>query len=403
MSLLDALGSENAWETFYEYKLGLACQKNFTAELREFIDEKRYLPVYEKISGGEEAFPLPKKTVISKMGSDKKRVVYTYPDDENTALKLLTYLMLRKYDKIFAGNLYSFRPGRTAKDAVRRLTRTKGISQTYSYKVDVSDYFNSVPVDLLLPPLKSALADDEKLYDFLSSLLLETDVIENGRIHPERKGIMAGTPVSSFFANLFLTDLDRYFEENGFLYARYSDDIILFADTRGECERRAEIALSFLHSHGLSVNPKKECFSSPEEGFTFLGFYVCGKTVDIAPVTVQKLKGKMRRKRDALTRWKKRNDVDGEKAAKAFIRVFNRKLFENSGDNELTWSKWFFPCLTRADSLKEIDLYAQDCIRYLISGKHTKARFNARYEYIKKLGYKSLVHEYYSFKSENER
>ena len=64
-------------------------------------------------------------------------------------------------------------------------------------------------------------------------------------------------------------------------------------------------------------------------------------------------------------------------------------------DSDLTWSLWFFPVITTPDSLHEIDLYAQDLLRFLISGKHTKSRFNVRYEDLKELGYKSLVNEYY--------
>ena len=397
MSLLDMLSDSSVWESFYKYKCSLACPKSFTSELRRFIDEKRYIPVCLSINGGE-TFPLPKKSIISKMSSTKKRVVYTYPCDENTVLKLLTYLMLRKYDSFFCDNLYSFRPGRTAKDAVRRLMRVKSLSAMYSYKVDISDYFNSVPVDTLLPMLERALNDDKRLYEFISSLLLEPNVIEKGKVHSERKGIMAGTPISSFLANLFLSELDRYFYEKGIVYARYSDDIILFAPTQEECLSHAETIREFLSDHALKVNPAKECFSSPDDGFTFLGFYVRGKVVDIAPATVSKLKSKMRRKRDALARWKKRNETDGEHAAKAFIRMFNRKLLENAADNDLTWSRWFFPTITTTVSLHEIDLYAQDCIRYLVSGKHTKARFNVRYDDLKKLGYQSLVHEYYDMK-----
>lgn len=395
MSLLDKLSDEAVWNSFYEYKCGLVCPKSFTAELRAFIDNKKYLPVCSAISEGAR-FPLPKKSVISKLSSGKKRVVYTYPHDENTVLKLLTYLMLRKYDRLFCDELYSFRPGRTAKDAVRRLMKVKGLSDMYSYKVDISDYFNSIPVQLLLPMLKAALIDDERLYVFLASLLSEPNVIENGEEHPEQKGIMAGTPISSFFANLFLSELDAHFGSIGVTYARYSDDIILFAPTYEQCLAHAGTVRAFLAERALAVNPKKESFASPEEGFAFLGFYIRDHVVDIAPATVRKLKNKMRRKRDALSRWEKRSEADGERAAKAFIRVFNRKLLENAADNELTWSSWFFSVINTTESLHDIDLYAQDCIRYLICGRHTKARFNVRYADMKKLGYRSLVHEYYS-------
>ena len=95
-------------------------------------------------------------------------------------------------------------------------------------------------------------------------------------------------------------------------------------------------------------------------------------------------------------RWGARNEVDPERSAKAFIRVFNRKLLESPDDNELSWAYWFFPVINTTKSLKEIDHYAQQCIRTLMTGKHTKARFNARYEEMKKLGYRSLVHEYYT-------
>ncbi len=394
MSLLDLLSDETVWGKFYEYKLSLACPKRFAGELRRFIDEKRYLPICEGINAGGD-FPLPRKSVISKTGSDKKRTVYTYPGDENTVLKLLTWMILRKYDGIFSRNLYSFRPGRTAKDAVRDLLKTGVVMKSYSYKVDIRDYFNSVPVARLLPMLKNVLEDDPRLYSFLEKLLLETRVSDRGKVTVERKGIMAGTPLSSFYADLYLSELDRHFDAAGVIYARYSDDIIVFSPDEAEVKKHACFIRSFLDENSLDVNPAKENFGDPGDGFVFLGFSCADGRVDIAPSTLKKLKQKMRRKRDALSRWQKRNGLGGEKAARAFIRIFNRKLLESPADNELSWSHWFFPVINTSDSLHEIDLYAQDCLRYLISGKHTKARFNVRYEDLKALGFRSLVHAYY--------
>ena len=85
-------------------------------------------------------------------------------------------------------------------------------------------------------------------------------------------------------------------------------------------------------------------------------------------------------------------------AAKAFIRAFNRKLLEAPSDNELSWSRWFFPVISTDASLHEIYLYSQDCVRYLLTGSHTKSRFNARYEDLKALGYRNLVHEFHEGK-----
>ena len=399
MSILDQLSQKQSWETFYEYKTSLICAKFFQKQLRGFIDRAEYLPVTERIARGE-AFPLPKKSIISKMSTQKKRTVYTYPPAENMVIKLLTYLLLRKYDDCFAPGLFSFRPGRSAKDAIRYLMRTPDLAQMYSYKVDVSNYFNSIPVERMVARLRQIVTDDPELLSFMERLLCEPGALtEEGERITEPKGIMAGTPIAAFYANVFLMDLDAWFYEHDIPYARYSDDIILFAKTKEEVEAHATFIRRFLEDYGLGVNPAKECFQDPQEGFTFLGFRVCGEEIDIAPVSVDKLKAKMRRKTRALERWSRRNDVDGEHAAKAFIR----KLMESSMDNDLTWSFWYFSVLTTTKSLNEIDRYAQDCVRYLISGKRTNARFNVRYEQMKELGYKSLVHAFYEGRKESAR
>ena len=398
MTLLDGLSAPEIWEAFYAYKTGLICPRDEAARLRGFIDRREYLPVCRRIEAGE-PFPLPRRAVISKLHSGKKRVVYTYPEPENTVLKLLTWMLLRQFDGLFAPGLWSFRPGRTAKDAIRSLLGSPGIRRMWAYKTDVSNYFNSIDLDRFLPLLEEALEEEPELYAFLRGLLTEPEVLDGTRRLREQKGIMAGTPLSAFYANLFLRDLDWAFAEDGLPYARYSDDIILFAASEAELQRRAERLRAALAEKGLSLNPAKEEIFAPEEGWVFLGFRCAGGIVDVAPATLDKLKAKMRRKTRALARWRDRTGHSGEQAAAAFIRVFNRKLLDSPTDRELSWSCWFFSVINTAESLRIIDRYAQDCLRSLISGKRTKARFNVRYEDLKALGYRSLVHEYYAYET----
>ena len=396
MPLIELLSDKNVWERFYRYKASLECPKRFTKELRAFIDAERYLPVCESVRRGE-SFPLPRKTVISKQFSEKKRTVYTYPEPENTVLKLLTYLLSREYDGIFSDGLYSFRPRRTAKDAIRKLATAPGMEKMYAYKADVSDYFNSVPIEKLLPVLEKTLRNDPGTYAFLSRLLREERVLSGGRELIERKGIMAGTPLSAFYANLYLAEMDEFFEHTGMLYARYSDDIVVFDDSPEKVHAHAQSVRGFLDDKGLAINEKKEFFFAPSEGWSFLGFDYRQGVTDIAASSLDKIKHKMRRKARALERWQKRNALSGEKAAKAFIRIFNRKLFESPEDSELSWCRWYFPLINTDESLKVIDHYAQDCVRFLATGTRTKARFNLRYEDMKRLGYRSLVNAYYGF------
>lgn len=393
--MLNALHDPSVWRQFQSYKLSGGHMNKETAEaLDELIATQRYLPVVEAICKGE-PFPYPRKSEISKLHSDKKRIVYTYPEVENWVLKVLTYLLQRKYDYLFADNLYSFRPSKGVHDAIKQLTGHPCIRDFWSYKADIRNYFNSVPVEQMLPLLKKTLADEPAVYAFLESLLQNPFVEDNGHLIPETKGIMAGAPISAFLANLYLAHMDHYFAKQGILYARYSDDVILFHRSKEELDEAVSQLHRYLREAGLAMNPDKQTCTAPGELWTFLGISYQDGIIDVAPVSVEKLKAKMRRKARALHRWRARKGATGVQAAKAFVRVFNRKLFENTAEHELTWSRWYFPMINTTRSLQSIDSYSQSCIRFLATGKRNKGAYQFRYEQIKALGYISLVNRYY--------
>lgn len=395
MDILTELESRDSWLSFLQYRKD-SCRltEEEEKELQDFIDKEAYRPIVARIRNGE-PFPHPKKAAISKKSTSKKRIVYIYPKQENLVLKLMTHLLLRRYDYLFCPNLYSFRAGHGVKEAICYLTSRPNIGAMWSYKADISNYFNSIPVEGLLPHLKKVLIQEPILYSFLSGLLLDPLVLDDGILHPEEKGIMAGSPISTFLANLYLAELDAEFLHRGWLYARYSDDIIIFAPSCEELEERMTLIHQTLADKGLVINPDKESRTAPGEKWVFLGVSYEKGVVDVAPVSVDKIKAKMRRKMRALQRWANRKNVSGVNAAKAFIRVFNAKLFENPVSNDLTWARWFFPLITTDASLHVIDQYAQQCIRTLATGKHTKAAYNFRYEQMKELGYVSLVNRFY--------
>ena len=401
--MLEVLLNEDKWEKFYEYKTSLIKETSFNKKLRTFIDNRRYIELYELIVN--KSLSIPNRSEISKVGTTKKRVIYKYKFDENIMLKFLTWYLLRKYDYCFSDNLYSFRPNINAKTAINRIKKLH-INHKYFYKTDIHDYFNSIPTDRLIVMLNDVLKEeDNDIKEFFKYVLKQPLIynVENKEYGVEQKGIMAGTPFAAFLANVYLSDLDKYFSDNGIIYARYSDDIIVFADTAEDRDNYANFIRNFMISKGLEINPKKDVLGNPETDCVFLGFKIDSENViDIAPVTVDKLKAKMRRKYRALDRWGNRNKVDREVLAKKFIEIFNHKLFDRPDETELSWSYWYFSVITTDKSLKIIDNYAQDCIRYLAYGHHTKGRFKIRYEQIKEWGYRCLVTEWHKWKNKNQ-
>ena len=369
-------------------------------EADDFVEQQKYLPLATKIAQGE-GMGIPMKKLVNKMGSGKKRVVYSFAPDEMLVLKLIAFL-LYKYDDHFAPNCYAFRCGKKAHDAVVSINKAIKGQKMWAYKLDIHDYFNSIDIDLLLPMLKELLVDDPPLYQFFEKLLTPNLAMSNGQVLEEKHGVMAGTPTAPFLANVFLKEVDCYYYDKGVIYARYSDDIIMFAPDYETLVGYKEQMCNFLAQAHLKVNPDKEKIYTPDEAYEFLGFKCHGRDIDISEATKQKMKGKIRRKAKALLRWKDKNHLDADKAMKGLINYFNRKFFESDDPETLNWSRWFFPLITRTEGLKEIDHYLQQNIRFLHTGKHGKANYKVDYETLKLLGYKSLVNEYYKFKAADE-
>ena len=222
----------------------------------------------------------------------------------------------------------------------------------------------------------------------------------------EKSGKMAGTPVSPFFANVYLSDMDKWFCERGTEYFRYSDDILIFADTEEDMNFYIQKFTDILREHRLSVNKSKVMLAKPYETWEFLGFSYNRGEIDLSENTMKKIKGKIKRKADALRRWQRKKGLPPEKAAKGFINAINIKFFGTESENEserasdflrdeFTWARWFFPNITTDKSLKIIDAYMQEYIRYVITGRHYKGNYRITYGQLKEMGYRSLVNEYY--------
>lgn len=395
IKIIDALQRDALWDEFLAYKINsVKLRKAQREDLSEYILQREYRELVERLLVSP-CLGVPEMKVINKSGTTKKRIVFTFSREENYLLKMIAWL-LHNYETIFSDNLYSFRSNTGVKKAIVKVSKTIDLANVYSYKVDISDYFNSVEVEPVLALVKEKLPEETWLYLLLENMLKNPYVMKDGTRHKVKKGIMAGVPVAGFLANLYLAEMDHYFEKRNVLYLRYSDDIIVFAKTEKEILSYETIIKSFLEKKNLQVNQKKEIRTLPGEKIEFLGFYFSAEEIDLSDVALRKIKKKMRRKARALYRWKMKKQVANEKVAGVYLRFLHQKFYSNPVRGEITWCRWYFPVITVDKRLKEIDAYAVSCIRYLYTGKHGKKNYNLRYEDIKEMGYKSLVHEYWS-------
>ncbi len=397
MSLLDLLPRDEIWVEYLDYKTSRRLlNPREEARLRDYIANGRYRSIAQGVCAGDYRFSTPVKHLVNKSSGGEKRVVYTFSEDETMLLKLLSYLLYR-YDGCFSPNCYAFRKNTGAKKALSRFVRCEAIRSLYGYKADIKNYFNSIPSGRLLPMLRQMLGDD-RLYALFVDLLGNDRALYEGCLLHEQKGVMAGTPTSPFLANLYLRDLDRYFFENDVLYARYSDDLLLFGSEEAVRIHRETIRC-FLEEAGLQINPQKEAFFAPHEPWDFLGFQFADGAVDLSPVAKRKIKAKIKRKATKLRRWKLKKNADDQRVLCAMNRIFNHKFFAVDSGRELSWARWFFPVLTTENGLREIDRYMQETQRYLVTGKYNKTNYQkVPYALLQACGYRPLVAAYYDYR-----
>ena len=399
-TVLVNLLSADKWEEFYNDRIDSCSLSDKQAgQLRVFIDNKGYEQIARGILDGNYEFSIPRLTYISKGGSNKKRIVYRFVDDELWILKHIAFLMHR-YDERFSDVCYSFRRGKNARTAVRDILSVKGINSKYCLKADIHDYFNSIPRDRLCDKLSRFIDDDDILLHFLTDLL-STDMAvdpDTGSIIRGNRGAMAGTPLSPFLANLYMLDLDRHFAAKDIVFLRYADDFLVFADDRDMIiGLRAEL-FEMIHDEGLVINEEKSSIIEPGKAWEFLGIKYDNGGIDISDNTKRKIKAKIKRKAHALYRWRLKKKTTFEQTAFVMIRTFNNKFYDTGRTGDFSWSKWFFPIINTDRGLSEIDRYLLGYIRYLNKGRHYKGNYRISYDDIKSLGFRSLRAEYYAGK-----
>ena len=344
--------------------------------------------------------PPPFHYRVPKNFSGRKRDIYAWKGYHNYLVKLITFC-LHDHENIYCDGLYSFRSTRTAKDLLLNLRGTENIKDYYIIKADVSNYVSSIVPELIIPQIERLWKDDPAFADLLKYILLRRECIErDGSVVKCEPGGLGGVPLSNLFMNLYLMDLDEWFYPRSPLYCRYSDDILIFAKTREEAEGYLEHFYRVLKEKRLDTNSEKTRLIEPGEAVDILGFCMHDGRMDVSPYSKQKLKWKIRLHARKLLRLKREKGWSDEECGKKMLGFYRSVFFGDGKSRKLTWARWIFPVITDPASLKELDRYIQDAVRFCMCGSMSEKRYRITHKDLKRLGYRSLVNSYYHFRRE---
>jgi len=408
-SIMEDLLDDSKWDEFLDHLISEHEDLNESIQTTNLIRSRGYRDICERMSRGEYTFSNPTRIEIPKPGKKETRKVYTLKNGkdirEHTIIRMIAWL-LNRYSYLFSPNLYSVSDNDGVRGAVNHLLSILGDGDKYCYKADLTNFFNTIDIDLMMADLYCYF--DKRDMDIVKILegILRNPIVDaigpdgkrTNNVIDMDKGVMAGMPFASFLSNFFLKDLDWILYLNGISYYRYADDIMVAIDNSIDLDAAEKFVTSYVAARHLTLNPKKIERYNPGEDFIFLGICFNGGKTTISDNTVKKQKAAIKKAARKFRRKYERGQVSRETAVAMMVRWLGNYHY-GSDFMPYSFTKMYFPLISSSEKLNSIDRYAQECIRYVYTGKMRLGGCKAiSYKIMKMLGYLPLVSAFRIYK-----
>ena len=215
-----------------------------------------------------------RRTWIAKPGSKEQRPLGIPAVRDRTVQGALRHVLEPIFETEFAEHSYGFRPGRGAKDALRRVDTLLKAGYDWVVDADFKSYFDTIPHDRLLALVKARVADGRVLA--LVERFLRAGVLEEAKgWQPTECGTPQGGVISPLLANLYLNPLDHLMEQAGYAMVRYADDFVILCRSAAEAEEALARVRAWVAEAGLTLHPEKTRVvdATQRGGFDFLGYH----------------------------------------------------------------------------------------------------------------------------------
>jgi RNA-directed DNA polymerase len=176
------------------------------------------------------------------------------------------------FEPLFDDSSFGYRPGRSAKDALRKIWGEIEAGAEWIVDGDLKDYFGSVDHEKLMALVAQRVADGRVLT--LIERMLTAGYMEQGRLFPTPQGTPQGGVVSPLLSNILLTPFDWEMRRRGYQLTRYADDWAVTCRSQRKAEAALRCAEKVLATLGVRLNLQKTRIVHVRQGFAFLGYKI---------------------------------------------------------------------------------------------------------------------------------
>lgn len=265
---------EAAWKEVAANK-GSAGVDHETIERFRWHAQEELARISEALRNGKYQPQAIRRTYIPKPGSREKRPLGIPTVRDRVVEAALKHVLEPIFEQEFDRDSYGFRPGRSAKDALRKVTALLGEGNLYVVDADFKACFDTIPHRGLMERIKEHVADGRVLG--LVEAFLKQNVMDRGKeLEPEEEGTPQGGVISPLLANIFLDPLDQHMRQKGHRMVRYADDLVIMCQNRTQAQQALEELQAWTRGAGLGLHPEKTRIVDMKEagaGFDFLGYH----------------------------------------------------------------------------------------------------------------------------------
>jgi RNA-directed DNA polymerase len=208
---------------------------------------------------------------IPKPGSRETRPLGIPTVRDRTVQAAVRHVIEPIFERDFAEHSYGFRPGKGAKDALRRVDSLLKQGYTHVVDADLKSYFDTIPHDKLMQKLRRKISDGRVLT--LIESFLQAGILDGLTEWTPLTGAPQGAVLSPLLSNIYLDALDHLMVQRGFEMVRYADDFVILCRARDEAEAALAIVQQWVSEAGLTLHPEKtRIVDERMESFDFLGY-----------------------------------------------------------------------------------------------------------------------------------